>query len=83
MKAKTQEQQKIVHPVVLLKTFSPQENRVKHAKPVEDYGQQKESSASVPIHNNRVSPVPFGASGKSAAFFYAKNAIGAIFNRMV
>ena len=58
------EEQKIIQAVVLSKTSSPQENRIQHAEPVSDYGQQEEMTVSEPSHSDRLVRVAFLASRK-------------------
>ena len=58
------QQQKIIEPVILAKTFSPQENRIQRAEPVNDYGQQEEMTVSEPSHENRLVLPAFLASRK-------------------
>jgi hypothetical protein len=53
-----EQQQKVVHPVVLPKTFSPKEDRVDRAARVSDYGQQEKMAIGVfvrePVHDDRL-----------------------------
>ena len=48
------EQQEIIHVVILAKTLSPQENRVNHAQTVNRHGEQKEMTVSEPRHVDRL-----------------------------
>jgi hypothetical protein len=64
MKRETGEKQKITEPVILAKTFSPQENRIQRAESVNDYGQQEEMAVSEPRHENRLVLLVFLASRK-------------------
>jgi hypothetical protein len=60
----TGEQQKVTQPVILAKTFAPQENRVHRAESVNDYGQQEEMTVCEPSHHDRLIRVAFLASCK-------------------
>jgi len=70
VQAKAQEQNEIIDAVILAKAFSPQENRVNHADPVSDYGQQEEMPVKMMVlggkpHPERLMPGGCGASSKS------------------
>jgi hypothetical protein len=47
-------QQKIIHTVVLAKTFSPEENRINRTQAVKHNGEQKEMPVSEPEHKLRL-----------------------------
>ncbi len=48
--------------VILAKALPPQENRVNHAQPVNDYGQQKPLSVRKPSHGHRLARAAVSAS---------------------
>ena len=55
VKAKGQQQEQVGHVVVPAEPVPPQEYRVNHAQPVNDYGQQETMPISEPIHSDRLS----------------------------
>src|SRR5208337_2501976 len=59
------EQQEIIHVVILAETLSPQENRVNRAHAVNRHGEQKEMTVSEPGHGDRLNAEMDGASGNS------------------
>src|SRR5208337_2511438 len=63
MEGESQQQQRIVHVVVPAESVPPQEDRVDHAQPVNDYGKQEAMSVSEPSHERRLIPHRAGASG--------------------
>ena len=65
MQRKRGQQQEIIHVVVLAKTFSPQENRIHRAQPVNHHGEQKEMTVSEPSHADRLNQENRPASGNS------------------
>ena len=58
------EQQEIIHMVILAKTFSPQKNRVNRAHAVNQNGEQEEMTVSEPSHEKRLIQKSRRASGK-------------------